>query len=280
MLKARMQLEMLKDETRQQKAILDTVDSRNLQPQGPSQKSRFDQPFHPSQMAQPGVVIPPPIFVPSQPPPDPWSTRPSSHLRSMSPPGVYDSSRLRSRSPRSRSPTRHPGTESMMLSRAYNEHRDRQPARRSDYDPGFPTTVSPPRRFSPPMRRESPPPRTFRTFLDEPAKQLPPQAPSITQKWTEQMSGISNKRNDYNDAFERLAAQEAQAEAAKLQHAANNQPPQVIDLSDSDEEPEDKRPRNSAPAVPSRSSMIPSPPRLSDYPRTQPENIWNTSHRF
>ena len=31
MLKARMQLEMLKDETRQQKAILDTVDSRNLQ---------------------------------------------------------------------------------------------------------------------------------------------------------------------------------------------------------------------------------------------------------
>ena len=94
------------------------------------------------------------------------------------------------------------------------------------------------------------------------------------------MSGISNKRNDYNDAFERLAAQEAQAEAAKLQHAANNQPPQVIDLSDSDEEPEDKRPRNSAPAAPSRSSMIPSPPRLSDYPRTQPENIWNTSHRF
>ena len=31
------------------------------------------------------------------------------------------------------------------------------------------------------------------------------------------MSNIANKRNDYNDAFERLAEQEAQREAERLQ---------------------------------------------------------------
>lgn len=77
---------------------------------------------------------------------------------------------------------------------------------------------------------------------------------SISDKWTEQMAGIANKRNDYNDAFERLAAQEAQREAEQLREVANNQQPQIIDL-DSDSE-EDSRPK----------SMIPSPPRLSSYP--------------
>jgi hypothetical protein len=68
------------------------------------------------------------------------------------------------------------------------------------------------------------------------------------------MAGIINKRNDYTDAFEQLAAQEAQREAEQLREVANNQQPQIIDL-DSDSE-EDSRPK----------SMIPSPPRLSSYP--------------
>merc|ERR1711935_564801 len=167
----------------------------------------------------------------------------STRLRSRSPPahsGGYGSSRHRSRSPglRQASIDRPGGTAS--LSRAYDEHRLRQSQqpRRSDYDPGYPTTVSPPRRWSP-----------------EPTQ--PTQASagrSISDKWTEQMAGIANKRNDYNDAFERLAAQEAQREAEQLREVANNQQPQIIDL-DSDSE-EDSRPK----------SMIPSPPRLSSYP--------------
>ena len=71
------------------------------------------------------------------------------------------------------------------------------------------------------------------------------------------MSNIANKRNDYNDAYERLAEQEAQREAERLQEISNNRPADVIDLSDSDEEPETQK----------KKSMIPSPPRLSDYPR-------------
>ena len=34
------------------------------------------------------------------------------------------------------------------------------------------------------------------------------------------MSNIANKRNDYNDAFERLAEQEAQREAERLQEVS------------------------------------------------------------
>jgi len=109
-LKARMQIEMLKDQTRHQQAILDTRQE--------PQRSRFDQQYHPSQMSRPppppGVVTPQTIFVPNHPPQqvsmapqqpsqEPWASRPPSHLRSRSPPdmaqGSYDSSRMRSRSP-------------------------------------------------------------------------------------------------------------------------------------------------------------------------------------
>jgi len=138
-----------------------------------------------------------------------------------------------------------------------------------DYDPGYPTTASPPRR-SPPRRspprmpwgQEQPPSRgPYRSNSPPPpsrfGQQQPGGATSITDKWSQQMSNIANKRNDYNDAFERLAEQEAQREAERLQEVSNNKPPQVIDLSDSDEGPETQK----------KKSMIPSPPRLSDYPR-------------
>lgn len=70
------------------------------------------------------------------------------------------------------------------------------------------------------------------------------------------MASITNKRADYNDAFERLAEQEAQREADKLRQAAINQQPDVIDLdSDSDD----------GGAQTKKRSMIPSPPRLSNY---------------
>merc|ERR1711935_421482 len=203
----------------------------------------------------------------------------STRLRSRSPPahsGGYGSSRHRSRSPgpRQASIERPGGTAS--LSRAYDEHRLRQSQqpRRSDYDPGYPTTVSPPRRSPPRRWAEEPPqsrgypaasrspPRIQMNSPPQPRRWSPePTQPtqasagrSISDKWTEQMAGIANKRNDYNDAFERLAAQEAQREAEQLREVANNQQPQIIDL-DSDSE-EDSRPK----------SMIPSPPRLSSYP--------------
>ena len=53
------------------------------------------------------------------------------------------------------------------------------------------------------------------------AQQQPGGASSITDKWSEQMSNIANKRNDYNDAFERLAEQEAQGEAKRLQEVGS-----------------------------------------------------------
>ena len=191
----------------------------------------------------------------------------STRLRSRSPPahsGGYGSSRHRSRSPGPRqgaSIDNRPGGPGS-LSRAYDEHRLRQSQqpRRSyeDYDPGYPTTVSPPRRSpprrSPPRRWAEEPPQSRgypaasrsppriqmnsppqpRRWSPEPTQ--PTQASagrSISDKWTEQMAGIANKRNDYNDKFERLAAQEAQREAEQLREVANNQQPQIIDL-DSD----------------------------------------------
>ena len=51
-------------------------------------------------------------------------------------------------------------------------------------------------------------------------QQQPGGATSITDKWSQQMSNIANKRNDYNDAFERLAEQEAQREAERLQEVS------------------------------------------------------------
>jgi len=302
-LKARMQIEMLKNQTQ-----LNQKDLLALESQAPPpSKSRFDQQFRParqSHLAQPGVVVPQTIYVPNHPPPvvsmvshppapqlgydssrmrsrsptrqaiiersgDSLSRAYEGHrstsLRSRSPPahsGGYGSSRHRSRSPgpRQASIDRPGGNGS--LSRAYDEHqlRQSQPPRRSyeDYDPGYPTTVSPPRRSpprrSPPRRWAEEPPQSRgypaasrsppriqmnsppqpRRWSPEPTQQTQASAGrSIADKWTDQMAGITNKRNDYNDAFERLAAQEAQREAEQLREVANNQQPQIIDL-DSD----------------------------------------------
>merc|ERR1719464_1089498 len=105
----------------------------------------------------------------------PWASRPPPHMRSRSPPdmapqGSYDSSRMRSRSParpsvineRANSRPRTP-PESVSALQQWQQRFPAEQNRKSygDYDPGYPTTVSPPRR-SPPRR--SPP----RRWAEEP----------------------------------------------------------------------------------------------------------------
>ena len=95
-LQARMQIEMLKNQTQHQQVLLE-----NPNYQAPSSRSRFDQQYHPSQMTQPGVVVPQTIHVPNHAPP----------VVSMMGQGGYEASRMRSRSP----PRQVPGKKFLLI---------------------------------------------------------------------------------------------------------------------------------------------------------------------
>merc|ERR1719483_1839995 len=113
-LKARMQIEMLKNQTQLNQKDLLVLESQAP----PPPRSRFDQQFRPgrqSQLAQPGVVVPQTIYVPNHPPPV------VSMVSHPPPPQMgYDSSRMQSRSPPRQAIIERPGDS---LSRAYEDHR-------------------------------------------------------------------------------------------------------------------------------------------------------------
>merc|ERR1712008_253752 len=112
--KARMQIEMLKNQTQLNQKDLLVLESQAP----PPPRSRFDQQFRPgrqSQLAQPGVVVPQTIYVPNHPPPV------VSMVSHPLPPQMgYDTSRMRSRSPPRQGIIERP---SDSLSRAYEDHR-------------------------------------------------------------------------------------------------------------------------------------------------------------
>ena len=77
----------------------------------------------------------------------------------------------------------------------------------------------------------------------------------IAQRWNQEMRDISTRAPSQPlGYYERQAQLEAEAENQRLKKALSNKPPEIIDLSDSDNE--DQQPHSA------RGRMPPSPPRL------------------
>ena len=247
-----------------------------------SRRSRFDMTMHPNQ----GPQGPPGVFVPQQVQPmtldqgDPWArnlrgrNQPQYPERSRSPVASTYDNRMRSRSPtraydrgdygpqHSRSRYDDYGRPS---GTAYDPHQPTQspPRMQRSYSPQPPRRPSPPRRQATPPRFPSPPrpnPTTMRGVRSPPRQQPMMQrslAPDndIAQRWNQEMRDISTRAPSQPlGYYERQAQLEAEAENQRLKKALSNKPPEIIDLSDSDNE--DQQPHSA------RGRMPPSPPRL------------------
>ena len=271
-LKARMQLHMLENQQRQQppqvlqmqQPIMTASSSAMTDSRRPS---RLTMTMHPNQ----GPQGPPGVFVPQQNQPmtldqgDPWARNPGGPRynpdRSRSPALPTYDNRIRS----SRSPTRTYNRGDYGAPPPRSRYDDYARSSGTAYDPHQPTqspprmqrSYSPLRRPSPP-RRQATPPRFPSPPRSNPAltRQVPPDN-DIAQRWNQEMREISTRAAMPSQPlgyYERQAQLEAEAENQRLKKALSNKPPEVIDLSDSDNEDHHVHQ--------TRGRMPPSPPRL------------------